>query len=99
MIARRLERPIDAAEHRAAAVTDFAELAVHQPRCPDDVAAIGLTDRLMAEADAEDRDFWPGAFDERQADAGLLRRARSGRDDDAVGVHGEDVVDADLVVA
>ena len=56
MVARRLEGAVDAAEDRAAGVADLADLAVHQRRRAHDLAAIDLADRLVAEADAEDRD-------------------------------------------
>ena len=59
VIARRLERAVDAAEHACAAVADLGELAVHRQRRAHDLAAEGLADRLMAEADAEDRDRRP----------------------------------------
>ncbi len=53
MVARRLERPVDAAEHALALVRHLGQLAVHRLRRADDVAAERLADRLMAEADAE----------------------------------------------
>ena len=56
MVARRLERAVDAAEDAVALVADLGELAVHRQRRAHDLAAEGLADRLVAEADAEDRD-------------------------------------------
>src|SRR3954451_14572461 len=53
MIARRLERPVDAAEHARALMAHLGELAVHRLRRADDLAAERLADRLMAEADPE----------------------------------------------
>ena len=64
-----------------------------------DVAAHRLADRLMAEADAEDRRRRREALDQRQADAGLVRRAGAGREDDRLGRHRRDLVEGDLVVA
>ena len=75
------------------------DLAVHQRGRAHDRAAIDLADRLVAEADAEDRDFRAGALDQRQADAGLVGRAGAGREHDGLGVHGHHLVDGDLVVA
>ncbi len=64
-------------------------------------AAEGRADGLMAEADAEDGDLLGSGevADERDEDAGVLRRAGAGREDDARGVQGLDLVGRDLVVA
>src|SRR5215470_18616042 len=56
VIPRRPERPVDAAKHALAAVPHLGKLAVHRHWCPHHAAAEHLTDRLMAEADAEYRD-------------------------------------------
>src|SRR5215472_11535414 len=84
MIARRLEWRIDAAKDAAAAVLDFRKLAVHRDRRADDLAAEGLADGLMAETDAEDRDARRCSRNQVEADAGLVRRARAGREHDGV---------------
>src|SRR5262249_53554446 len=55
MIARRLERPVDAAKHAAAGVANIRELPVDRRGSAHHVAAKRLTDRLMAEAHPEDR--------------------------------------------
>ncbi len=55
VIARRLERPIDAAKQAARIVGDGRKLAVHRQWRAHDMAAEHLADRLMAEADAEQR--------------------------------------------
>ncbi len=63
-------------------------------------AAEGLRERLVPEADAERGDPRLGeAAHDLERDAGLVRRARAGRDDDAVGRAFEQLVDAGLVVA
>ncbi len=63
-------------------VEDAGDLAVHRRGRADHLAAECLADRLMAEADAEDRDFARGGGDQVQADAGLVRRAWAGRQHD-----------------
>ena len=59
-----------------------ADLAVHRRRRADDLAAERLADRLVAEADAEDRDLARSGGDQVEADAGLVRRAGAGRQHD-----------------
>jgi hypothetical protein len=56
-------------------------------------------DRLVTEADAEQRDAAGEALDRRHRDARLARRARSRRDDDAVHAERLDLVECDRVVA
>src|ERR1700690_3731623 len=74
MIARGVERPVDAAEHAGAGVLDLEHLAVRRRRAHD-FAAERLSDRLMTEADAEDRDVRRGLGDELEADDGFVWRA------------------------
>src|SRR3546814_11223783 len=56
-------------------------------------------DRLMAEADAEDRHAAGSGGDQRQADAGAVGIAGSGRDDDALRPQGQGLGRGDFVVA
>ena len=72
---------------------------MHGQRRADDLAAIGLAERLMAETDAKNRDGGPGGRDEVEANAGVARPARSGRQHDRVGRGGDDLGNAHLVVA
>jgi hypothetical protein len=57
------------------------------------------TDGLMAEADAQDWKFSGETLDEFDGDAGFFGCARTGGDDDAVGLAADDVVNADFVVS
>src|SRR6266540_530400 len=66
---------------------------------PPRTGSAGLADALVAEADAEDRQLAGEALDRLDADAGLFRRTRPGRDDDALRRHLVDILDRDLVVA
>ena len=72
---------------------DLARLAVHRLAAHDD-AAERLRQRLVAEADAQRRHAGLGEPPHHlDADAGLVGRARSRRDDDAVGPALEQLVD------
>ena len=51
----------------------------------DDTCAIGLGDRLVTEAYAENGYAAIGLANEIEADPGLVRRARPGREDDGLG--------------
>ncbi len=73
VVAGGLERRGQAGEDAGAAVADGAELAVHDLAGADHLAAEGLADRLVAEADAEERRAGlGGGGDQREADAGLV---------------------------
>jgi hypothetical protein len=78
------ERARQAGEHADARVLDGGGLAVHQRPGSDHPAAERVADCLVAEADAEDRHPAAEAADHLERDAGLGRRARPGRDADAV---------------
>src|SRR5208283_706468 len=99
MIARRLEGPVNAAKDRLAAVQYRRHLAVDRQGRAHHLAAESLADRLMPQADAEDRDLAAGAGDEVEAHARLMRRAGAGREHDRVRASGHHVIDADLVIA
>ena len=64
-----------------------------------DAPAEGLADALVPEADAENRNAPGEAPDHLERDAGLVRRARPGRDHDLRGRERLDGVERDLVVA
>jgi len=93
------EGRFQALEDALAVMIDRAGLAVHQVRGADHLAAEGLADGLMAEADAEDGDFAGHVTDERHQNAGLARRAGTGREQDAVGAECFDLLNGQLVVA
>ena len=100
MIARRLEGRGHVLEHALALVADARQLAVHGHGRAHDLAAEHLADRLMAEADAEQRHLRLGRrLDQVHADAGFVGRARAGRQHDACGLQRHRLVDRDLVVA
>ena len=80
-------------------VRDGAGLAVHQVRSAHHVAAKGRADGLMSQADAEHRHLAGEVANQIDADAGILRRAGTGRNHDALRLHGLDLSDRDLIVA
>src|SRR5258708_14425477 len=99
MIARRGQGAPQAFEDALAAVRHLRKLAVHDPRRTNDPAAERLPDRLMAEANAEDRDLTREALNERHADASLRRRAGPGRDDNFLRLPHGDLFESQRIVA
>jgi len=87
-----------AAEDGFAIVTDCAGFAVHQARGAHHLSAKGSTDGLVSEADAENRNLAREVANEIDADSGLLRRAWTGRNDNAVRLHYLNVGDCNLIV-
>src|SRR5262245_14306710 len=73
MVAGGLERAVDAAEHAAALVLDGRQLAMHRHGRPHHRAAEHLPDRLVAKADAEQRNGRGRGLDQVEADAGIVR--------------------------
>ncbi len=68
-------------------------VAAHDP------AAKGLADRLVAEADSQDRQVLGSLADQLEADAGARRVAGARRKDDRVGAEAERLLGRHLVVA
>src|SRR5262249_4799268 len=98
VIARRLERTVDASEYARALVLDEREFAVHLHRRTYDLSAELLADRLVAETHAENRNGGGSLGDKIEADAGIVRRAGAGRQHDGLGLAGHHVADGYLVV-
>lgn len=80
-------------------VPDGGRFAVHHAVVDNDVAAEGVADALVAQADAEDGDFAGEVFDDVVGEAGFARGAGAGGDENAVGVEFFDAGEGDLVVA
>ena len=71
------------AEHPCACIKrDRGLLAVHELLCVDDRRAVCGTDRLMSEADAENRDLAAELLYDFDDDACILRTPRAGGEDD-----------------
>ena len=87
------------AENRLAIVLDRTGFAVHQVRRANDFAAEGSANGLMAETDAQQRHASGEMANQVDADAGLLRSAWAGRDEDAIGMQSLDFGDRGLIVA
>src|SRR6478609_524431 len=99
VVAPHDERGFDAGEDGPAVVLGGRGLAVHRI-VADDLAAEGLRERLMAEADAERRHArLREALHDVEAYARLVGRARPRRHDHAVVAATEQVVDVGAVVA
>jgi hypothetical protein len=105
MIAGRGHRRRQAAKDGLAIVLNLTGFAVHQVLRANHLAAEGCADRLVSEADSEQRHTSPALVlarkmaDQFDADAGFLRGAGSGRKHDAFGVHRLDLSDGYFVVA
>ena len=92
MVTRGGERVGETLKNGPAIVGDLAGLAVHDFRRKPHLAAEGLPEALVAQADAENRQTAGEFADQLQADARLRRRLRPRRDDDALGPEGFDLV-------
>ncbi len=99
MVAGRGEGAGDVLEQALAGVVNLAGLAVHQRLGADHFPAIGLADRLVAEADPQDRQLRRRGAQQRQADPRLIGRAGPGRQDHPLRPHRQRVLHRDLVVA
>src|ERR1043165_7952106 len=84
VVARGGEAIFEAVEDGLAVVANLRRLAVDGRGAADDSTAEDLADGLVAEADAEQRHVACERGDEFGRAAGLVRRARPRRDDDAV---------------
>src|SRR5918995_4447730 len=71
---------------------------MHRCTSPENLAAIRLSDALVAEANAEDRNRRADLSHNIGGNAGLLWCARPRRDDDMRGCQSKDLVDADGIV-
>src|SRR2546430_3485460 len=99
MVPGRDERVREPREQAAAVVADRRGLAVHLCLRARDGGAECLPDRLVAEADAEDRRGGAEAPDHLEGDSRLVGVAGTRRDDDALGCPREDAREVDGVVA
>src|SRR5215210_5828501 len=98
VIACRLEALRQTPVHPLAVVQYPRGLAVHGLPAYD-LAPVSLPYGLMTEANTQHRDPFRGLLEELQGDAGLVRCARTGRDDYSIRVERGDLLGRDLVVA
>src|SRR5438046_9905101 len=99
MVPGRDERVREPREQAAAVVADRRGLAVHLRLRARDGGAERLPDRLVAEADAEDRRGRAEAPDHLEGDPRLVGVAGTRRDDNALGCPREDAREVNGVVA
>jgi len=78
---------------------DRAGLTVHQVRSTNHFPSESRANGLMSQANPKDRNSACEVADQIDADASVLRRAWTGRDDDSFRVHRIDVGNRDLIVA
>src|SRR5579864_309070 len=78
---------------------NLAGLAVENFGRANDFASERRADSLMAEADAEDRKLTGELANQVDADSGVLRRARTGRNHNAFRLAARDFFDGNFVVA
>src|SRR5579871_1781817 len=83
MIAHRFERLRQSGQHTPPLMSNTREFTVHRDRRANDAPAIDLAHALMPQADAQDGRRLPKGQNDIVADACLVGRAGSGRDDDA----------------
>src|SRR5262245_19171192 len=98
MVARCFQGSIDATKQSRSGVRDVRDLAVERI-CAHDLAAKGLTDRLVTEAYAENWRTRGSFCDKIETNAGFIGCARAGRKHDRVRRERHDVGDRNLVVA
>src|ERR1700733_12138520 len=98
-IARRRKGSVQTTKEPARIVRNARHLAMHRRWRAHDIAAEGLSDRLMTKADPEHWRRSARRANEIDTNARFVRRARTGGEDDGVRFVGERIGDRDLVVA
>src|SRR5215467_14500391 len=99
MVARGCQRTRRVAEDGLAVVLHLADLAVHDLGSANYLAAESRSQRLVSQADSQNRFLAGKVADQFNADARLLRRTRAGRDHDVAGLEGFDLLGSNLIVA
>src|SRR5258708_3345458 len=87
------------AENIFVVVVNLARFAMKEFRGADDFSAKRGANSLVPEADTENGKFPSEALDQLHGNARLLRRARTGRDDDTLGLATGNLFDRNFVVA
>ncbi len=98
MVPRCLKWAGQSGENIFPIVVDRRGLAVHETVRADDIAAVHLSDALVSEADAKDRDFAAEMPDRFAADSRFRRRAWTRRNHDAFRSERCDFRNRDLVI-
>ena len=99
VIARRLEGVRQSSVNTAAVMMDPRGFAVHDSIGPHHLRTKGMTDTLMAQADAKQGNPGGEPRDDFVRDSSLDRRAGPRRDDQVAGRRALDVFERDLIVA
>src|SRR5512139_1989278 len=98
MVARSLQRSVDATENSCTRVPDLRHLAVDRRRAHD-FAPESLPDRLMAKTDTEDRDGRSGLADKVETDAGFIWSTGAWRKHDCFRLRRHHFADRNFIVA
>jgi len=78
---------------------DLTGLAMHKIFGANNLPAESRANRLMSQANAEQRNFSREMTNHIDADPRFLRSARSGRNQDPFGTHRLDLAESDLIIA
>ena len=98
VVSRRTHRRRTSDEQPLPAVQDLADFSVHRHARPPDVRAERFADRLMAQADAEERNVAVGA-NKLDDTSGAHGRAGTGRDDDRLRFFREQILGIEGIIA
>src|SRR5690349_15215904 len=99
VVSRGQKGTVDAAEDAASVVLDGRRLPMHRHDGPHNLAAECRANRLVPQAHAENRRRLSKAANHGHRDARVLGPSRPGRDDDALGLHLDDLLQRRRVVA
>jgi len=99
MITGGRHRHRETLKDRSVVVHHRARLAMHKMSGANHAAAKGFPDCLVTEADPKHWNFSCEAADQIDADARVMRRARTGGNDNPLRPQVLDLVDRDLIVA
>src|ERR1700675_3732762 len=98
MIAGRCHRHGQTLKDRFIVMHDRAGFAVHEMGGANHASAEGFANRLVPETDSQHWNFSREMPDQIDADARLMRRARTGGDDKPLGPHVLDLTHGHLIV-
>ena len=71
---------------------------MHQPLCIGNGGPAGFADRLMPQADAENRNFAPQRLYHVDTNSRILRTARSGGENDGLRIHPSDLIHCGSII-
>src|SRR5262245_30572035 len=99
MIARGCKRVVNPRKDRSTIMQDFTRFSMHNIWRTYDFSAKCLADRLVPQANTEDRNFTGEAVNEIECDPCLIRFAGPGRDDNPLRREPVDLIERYPVIA